>query len=363
MPAVDYIQINNAKKKRAVSRSIYLLFAEVLCCLLLGLPMAEAGDVLRVLAWPGYADADVVQAFEQRYQAKVEVTFVGSDEDLWSKMNQPGGPRFDVVAANTSEMQRYYQAGLLKALDVGRLPNIRLQLPRFQQRSAIAGLEHQGRVYAIPFTYSTMGIIYDKRQFSRPPDSMNVLWDPRYRHKVLDFNSGQHNFSFTALASGLRDPFHVLPRQQSMLIKRLIALRRNVLTFYLQPEEATELFIRYHIAVMFGNYGTQQLNSLRQAGADVGYAIPREGVLAWLDCWAMTMAARNPALAQAWINDMLDPAVSELLPKRQGLANTLTPAENLGNSSRILWLQPVDDASLRESLWQKIISGNRPGSF
>jgi putative spermidine/putrescine transport system substrate-binding protein len=64
-----------------------------------------------------------------------------------------------------------------------------------------------------------------------------------------------------------------------MLVQRLIALRRNVLTYYSLPEEGTELFIRTQGAVMFGNYGTQQLNSLRQAGADVGYAIPREG------CW------------------------------------------------------------------------------
>jgi hypothetical protein len=114
-----------------------------------------------------------------------------------------------------------------------------------------------------------------------------------------------------------------------MLVQRLIALRRNVLTYYSLPEEGTELFIRHNMAVMFGNYGTQQLNSLRQAGADVGYAIPREGVLAWLDCWAMTTSARNPQLAQQWINYMLEPAVSALLPTRQGLANTLTASAEL----------------------------------
>ena len=70
-------------------------------------------------------------------------------------------------------------------------------------------LQQQGQLYAVPYTYSTMGIIYDKRQFTRPPDSMNVLWDPRYRHKVLDFNSGPHNFSFAALASGIAKPFQL----------------------------------------------------------------------------------------------------------------------------------------------------------
>ncbi|BBF86537.1 ABC transporter, periplasmic spermidine putrescine-binding protein PotD [Aquitalea magnusonii] len=341
---------------------IHSLLAGIIGCLLC-CQLALARDVLRVLAWPGYADRDVVQAFEQRYQASVEVTFVDSDEALWAHMHAPNGPRFDVVAANTAEMQRYYAAGLLKPLDPALLPNTRRQLPRFRQLAAIPGLQQRGRLYAVPYTYSTMGIIYDKRQFSRPPDSMNVLWDRRYRHKVLDFNSGQHNFSFAALASGISQPFQLSAAQQAMLVQRLIALRRNVLTYYTLPEEASELFIRHRIAVMFGNYGTQQLNSLRQAGADVGYAIPREGVLAWLDCWAMTVAARKPLLAQQWINYMLEPSVSALLPTRQGLANTLSPSNELTAGARVLWLQPVEDAARREALWQKIYSGDRPGSF
>jgi putative spermidine/putrescine transport system substrate-binding protein len=98
-------------------------------------------------------------------------------------------------------------------------------------------LQQQGQLFAVPYTYSTMGIIYDKRQFSRPPDSMNVLWDPRYRHKVLDFNSGQHNFSFAALASGISQPFQLDAAQQAAMVKRLIALRRNVLTFTACPKK------------------------------------------------------------------------------------------------------------------------------
>jgi spermidine/putrescine-binding protein len=49
-----------------------------------------AKDVLRVLAWPGYADPDVVHDFERRYQVSVEVTFVDSDEALWAHMHAPG---------------------------------------------------------------------------------------------------------------------------------------------------------------------------------------------------------------------------------------------------------------------------------
>jgi putative spermidine/putrescine transport system substrate-binding protein len=222
-------------------------------------------------------------------------------------------------------------------------------------------LQQQGQLFAVPYTYSTMGIIYDKRQFSRPPDSMNVLWDPRYRHKVLDFNSGQHNFSFAALASGISQPFQLDAAQQAAMVQAADCAAAQCAYFYSLPEEATELFIRHKVAVMFGNYGTQQLNSLRQAGADVGYAIPREGVLAWLDCWAMT---RQHATAAGAAMDQLHAGAlgQRAAAHRQGLANTLRPVPSC-RRSRVLWLQPVENANRREALWQKIYSGDLPGSF
>lgn len=334
----------------------------IVSALFLATPVC-AMDTLRVLAWPGYADPDVVRAFEQRYQAHVEVTFVGADEVLWQQMHAEHGQLFDVVAANSAEMQRYTREGLLAPLELSALPNTRKQLPRFQARASIPGLIHDGRVYAIPYTYSTMGLIYDRRQFSQAPQSMNAMWDPRFRQKVLDFNSAEHNFSFTALTLGIRAPFNLSPAQRARAAQRLIALRRNVLTYYNQPEEATELFVHHKVALMFGNYGTQQLSLLRRAGADVGYVIPKEGALAWLDCWAMTRAARNRVLAQNWINYMLDPWVSGLLTQRQGLANTLTASTDLTPNAKIIWLEPVVDTAEREALWQKIISGDRPRSF
>ncbi|WP_233836053.1 extracellular solute-binding protein [Paraburkholderia sp. ZP32-5] len=326
-------------------------------------PAAAAEKVLRVLAWPGYADPDVVKAFETRYDAKVEVTLVDSDEALWSQMHNKDAPRFDVLAANTAEISRYADANLLAPLDLTKLPNTRRQLPRFQALGSIHGLTSGGNVYAIPFTYSTMGLIYDRKQIPVAPHSMRELWNPRYRGKVLDFNSAQHNFSFTALALGYPHPFQLDPEQMRAIAHKLVDLRRNLLTYYTLPEEATAFFVQHKVALMFGNYGTQQLQLLRRAGADVGYVIPDEGVLAWLDCWSMTRAASDKPLALEWINYMLEPSVSALLTQRQGLANTLTePAETSANA-HIVWIGPVEDIQRREDLWTRIVSGDRSGRF
>lgn len=324
---------------------------------------AAAAPALRVLAWPGYAEPEVVRAFEARTGARVELTVIDTDEAMWRRLNANGGADFDVFAVNTAELQRYIAARLVRPVDPDQIPNTRTQLPRFRQRAAIPGLVHtQGGVaqtYAIPFTYSEMGLIYDRRQIATPPTSIAALWDRRYQGKVLAYGGGAHNFSLAAQMLGTASPFRIEPALWPRTVDALIDLRRNVLGFYNGPEESISLFRRHGAALMYANYGTQQLHLLRAQGVDAGYVIPREGALAWLDCWAVTRGARDPALAHAWIDLLLGEQAGRLLVERQGLANTTTESDASRPEVRILWLEPVEDAVRREALWARIRSGDR----
>ncbi|MBP7641360.1 MAG: ABC transporter substrate-binding protein, partial [Thauera sp.] len=125
------------------------------------------------------------------------------------------------------------------------------------------------------------------------------------------------------------------------------------------PEESAHLFVSRGAALMFANYGTQQLQLLRAAGADVGYVIPREGALAWLDCWALTRGAGNRRLALAWIDHLLGTGPAHVLSARHGLANTRDPAPHQGETDRLVWLEPVEDVERRNLLWERILSGDR----
>ena len=318
-----------------------------------------AVETLRVLAWPGYADPDLVKRFEERVGARVEVSFIGSDDALWDRISEPSVRPFDVFATNTAELQRYIDAGLLRALDPAAIPNLKRQLPAFQARDRIPGVVRDGRLFAIPYVYAEMGLIYDRRTVTTAPDSISVLWDPHYRGRVLAYDGGTHNFSLAAMRLGKPSPFRYEAADWDAGVEQLIALRRNVLTFYSLPEESVELFRDNRVSILFANYGMQQLQLLRAAGVDAGYVIPREGALAWLDCWAVTARASNPALAMAWISFTLEPEVSLALTSRHGLNNTLQQASDDGNSGHLLWLEPVEDAARRAELWHRIVSGER----
>ncbi len=318
-----------------------------------------AVEPLRVLAWPGYADPDVVRTFEQRHSSRVEITVIDSDLDLWNKIIANGAQDFDVFAVNTAELQRYIRKGLVVGIATEQVPNLARQRPRFRDLKSIPGIVHGGVVYAVPYTYAEMGLIYDQQQMSQAPESLSALWDERYRGKVVAYNGGTHNFSLAALSLGLDSPFKLGKSDWPRAVDRLIALRRNVTGFYTRPDESVALFKHRQAAVMFANFGKQQLQLCKAAGLNVGYALPKEGALAWLDCWVITRSARNLSLATAWINYLLESEPGQVLTSRQGLSNT-TAAEPDDEASEMLrWLQPVESEEHRNQLWSRIVSGDR----
>ncbi|MEJ2794546.1 extracellular solute-binding protein [Iodobacter sp. LRB] len=318
---------------------------------------AWAAEVLRVLAWPGYADGDWVSEFEKRFDARVEVTFIDTDEALWDKLSKNRGENFDVFAANTAEMQRYIDQAIAAPIKSARIPNTKKQLPRFRRVEKIPSINRDGYLYAIPFVYSEMGLIYDKKQMKQAPVSMNELWNKKYLGKVVLHDGSNHNFSFTALTIGIKDPFNLNKQEMARSVNRLLELRDQKPFFYNSPEEGTQAFIKNKAALMFANYGMQQLKLLRAAGADVGYIVPKEGALAWLDCWAISIKAKNKPLAENWINFMLDKSVSNELTQRQGLANTLSKS-NLSARDKIIWIQSSENFALRSQYWDRIRAGN-----
>ncbi len=334
-------------------------FLGLSAAMLAGAAPAATAPRLRVLAWPGYAEPELVKSFEQISGASVELTLIDSDLDLWQKMNAKQGANFDVFAVNTAELQRYVQQGLVAPVEVGLIPNLARQLPRFRKLAAIPGLGAGAQMLGVPFAFAEMGLIYDRSQVARAPDSIKALWDVGLRGRVIAYNGGTHNFSLAAQALGLPSPFKLAEKSWAPAVDQLIALRRNVAGFYTQPEESVALFKARRAALMFANFGRQQLLLLKAAGVDAAYVIPQEGALAWLDCWVVSRAAHNAPLAHAWINHLLEEPASRLLTSRQGLGNTTQESADYRVDDKLVWLQPAESEERRNQLWQRIVSGDR----
>jgi putative spermidine/putrescine transport system substrate-binding protein len=316
-----------------------------------------AKETLRILAWAGYADQDWVAEFEKMTNSTVEVTIINTDDDLWLKLNKNHGQDYDVFTANTAELQRYIDNKIASPINLNHIPNTKNQLARFQKLEKSPQLMRDNLTYAIPFTYSEMGLIYNRKLLQKPPTTMGDLWDPKYKGKILLYDGTVHNFSYTALVLGIKNPFQLSENDYDRVVRKLVNLRDNDPLFYTSPEAGTKKFIENKIALMYGNYGAQQVKQLRAKGANVGYIIPSEGALAWLDCWIVTSPTKARKLANKWINFTLSERISSQLSKRQGLANTLTKV-SFKSSDKIVWLEPVENNDKRTNLWNRVRKDN-----
>lgn len=314
----------------------------------------RAASEIRVMAWQGYADDDWVKEFQEQTGITAQVVFIGTDDEIWAKIKGSEGKDFDVFAVNTAQLQRYIDAGLTTPHDLAKLPNQKNVLPRFQDLARIKGIMRDGKVHAIPFCFDSIGLIYDKAKVSPAPDSFTILWDPKYKGKVIAYDNGEHNFSFTALTLGFPDPFHLSAEQMDQIKAKLSELKQNVLSFYTTPDEALQLYKSNDVALIWANYGQQQVKAMKDAGADIGYVNPKEGALAWLDTWAMTNGVQDKDAAEAWVNFLLQKKIGEQLSQRTGFGNTVAETGSANPNDRLVWLEFVEDPTKRSDLWNEV---------
>lgn len=315
---------------------------------------AALTENLRVLAWDGYADQDWVKEFTDTTGIGVDVVFIGSDDEIWAKIKGSAGKDFDVFAVNTAQLQRYIKADLVSPIDVAQLPNQKNVLPRFRDLEAVGGVTNGGKVYGIPFCFDSIGLIYDTDKVKPAPTSMSALWDPAYQGKVLAYDNGEHNVSFTALTLGYKDPFHLTDEQMAAVKAKLVELKHNVLTFYTTADEAQQIYQNNDVALIWANYGQQQVKALQKVGAHVAYINPAEGALAWLDNWVVSKGVRDQAAAEKWIDFMLTKKVGAELSERTGFGNTATETGSAGGNDKLVWLDLVEDPLKRSDLWNEV---------
>jgi len=315
---------------------------------------AASAETLRVLAWEGYADPDWVKDFTKETGIDVNVVFIGSDDEIWAKIKGSEGKDFDVMAVNTAQLQRYIDAKLVTPWDLSAIPNQQEVLPRFRDLAAIKGETRDGKVYGIPFCFDSIGLIYDTDKVKPAPTSMSVLWDPKYQGKVLAYDNGEHNFSFTALTMGVADPFHLSADQLAAAKAKLIDLKKNVLSFYTTADEAQQIYQNNDVALIWANYGQQQLKALQKVGAHVAYINPSEGALSWLDNWAMTSGVKDKAAAEKWVNFLLQKKIGTALSERTGFGNTVVASASANEGDKLVWLDSVEDPLKRSDLWNEV---------
>src|SRR3954447_10250216 len=97
---------------------------------------AKGEGQLNIVDWEGYTDDSFVKQFEKETGCKVNDTFAGTSDEMFTKFNSGGGGQYDLASFSGDASVRAMKSGLLAQLDTSKLTNFndiakQLQSPSF----------------------------------------------------------------------------------------------------------------------------------------------------------------------------------------------------------------------------------------
>src|ERR1700685_3852689 len=103
---------------------------------------------LNLLVWEGYADPSFVHGFEEQYHCKVSATYMGSSDELTTKLRGGSAGNYDVISPSSDVATAIAAAGLAAPLDLSQLPTYSQLSP---QLTSLPLVHVKGEVFGVPF--------------------------------------------------------------------------------------------------------------------------------------------------------------------------------------------------------------------
>ncbi|PIE14270.1 MAG: spermidine/putrescine ABC transporter substrate-binding protein PotF [Rhodobacterales bacterium] len=279
---------------------------------------AAAEEVLHVYNWSDYIAEDTIALFEKQTGIKVVYDVYDSNEVLEAKL-MAGNTGYDVVTPSGEFMQRQIGAGIYAELDKSQLPNLKHMDPTLTKAAA---QYDPGNAYGVIYMWGTTGLGYnvdmvrERLGEDAPTDSLALLFDPKNAEKLQDCG--------VVLPDA---PTEVFPAAMKYL--GLNPESKDKADFEKAAEAVKKIrpFVRYFhssqyisdlangdICLVLGWSGDvlQSRDRAEEAGngIKVGYSIPKEGAMQWMDMLGIPADAPHKEAAHKFLNFMMDPRIT-----------------------------------------------------
>ena len=270
------------------------------CCLLVVMVTlggaARTQRVVNVCSWGEYIDPELITQFEELTGIRVNYQTAESNETLYSLLMSGGGD-YDVIVPSDYMIAQLIEEDMLSELNYENIPNFELIDERFKNLP----YDPENK-YTVPYTWGTVGIIYDRNVVDRELTSWGTLYDGSYAGDVLLINNSRDAFGIALkyLGYSVNTTDEAQIREAYALVADAMergVFQGKVMDEVFQKMEGGNAAIATYYA---GDYLSMVDNQADHV--DLGFSIPDEGSNWFVDAMCILKDAPHVEEAEEWIN-------------------------------------------------------------
>ena len=294
----------------------------------------SAVRTVRLLAWVGYDEPDLLAEFQQRTGIKVNVdTFIGGSQMLARLRGDPGA--FDVVVLDPEFIALAAGEGLLEPLGRSEVDFSHYH-PFFKDRPEIV---IDDSLYAMPVRFGIVGVMYNTEHVSSEvAGDLGELLKARHLHpRISMMDLWQPVLGLLARhQTDLDDPYQATPGELARIRESILSLRDAGAKIHESVPDLLNSLADGDSWIMLGG-GEANTVSLLDRGKPFDWLVPKQGGILWMESLGLVRSTPNRVEAIELIRYLQSPEGQARIARRATYISSppsITAAELLSSEER-----------------------------
>ena len=235
-------------------------------------------------------------------KVKVNYSTYASNEDLYAKLESKT-VSYDVVVPSDYMVARLAKEGLIQKIDVSKIENYGNIDDSFKNL-----YYDENNEYSVPYTYGTVGIIYDTTKVDEADaaeQSWSLMWNEKYKGNILQFNNPRDAFGTVMFYQG--SDVNSTNSEDWIKAQKLLKDQKTIVQGYVMDEVFNKM--KSGSAAVAVYYAGDFL-TMYEDNENLDFYYPKEGTNVFVDALCVPANAKNPELALEYINFMLSEEIA-----------------------------------------------------
>ena len=325
----------------------------------------QTETVLNIYNWDTYIAPQILDDFSKTFGVKINYQTFDSDSVALAELRS-GTASYDIVILSEFNLTSARKEKLLAPLDKRNISNLDNLAPEFVSPAYDPGNRH-----CVAYQWGTIGIGYNQDAIKKEVTSWNDLFDPAYAGRIAMLDDARNSLAVSLLHLGYSpnttDQNHINEARDLLMSKA-----EQFITY--APDTGQEMLLAGEADIVLEWNG--DILQATEGNPAIRYVIPQEGSIIWTDNMCIPKGAPNKAIAEKFINYILEPEIGATLSNfiRYGTPNeasvpfinpddidntTIYPPQDVRKRLFFLANLGTETEDLYQQVWAEVITHHR----